>query len=127
MYAHPIRVRYGECDPRGYAHHGAYLAYVDDAAEQWFKARLGADYLARFDFMVKRAELRIDTPARHDDTFEIVPVVSRWGTTSFDVTCRAEDGPRLVYEVRIVYVSVTPGSGTPCPVPDHVRAALSST
>lgn len=124
MFSHPIRVRYGECDSRGFLQSSAYLAYVDDAVDQWFKARLGPEYLALFDFMVKRTELNVSSTPRHNDTFEIVPVVSRWGRTSFDVSCRATAAGAHIYSMVTVYVSVVPGSGTPHPVPQEVRDVL---
>ena len=56
---------------------------------------------------------------------DLTPVVTRWGTTSFDVTVTGSVTGRPVFEACLVYVNVMPGTSTPCPVEDAVRAALS--
>lgn len=123
---HAIRVRYGECDQQGVVFNAHYLAYVDDCIEQWMRTVLGGVYLNGFDVMLKRAAVEWSSPARHLDDLVLVPAVSRWGTTSFDVTVEGTVGDRHVFTATILYVSVRPGSHEPVPVPDDVRAALTS-
>lgn len=55
---------------------------------------------------------------------ELTPEVTRWGTTSFDLTVTGSVGDRPVFVATLVYVHVVPGTKTPAPVPDEVRAAL---
>lgn len=132
-YRHSIAVRYGECDMQGVVFNAHYLAYADDAIARWLEAVMppGVMYSAGndsalFDFMVKKAEVVWTTGTTYPDVVDLDCSVSRWGNTSFDVTiagsCRGE--PRFV--VTLVYVSVTPGTHTPAPVPDVVKAALSA-
>lgn len=132
-FRHSIAVRYGECDMQGVVFNAHYLAYADDAIARWFAAALpaGAMYAAgndaaSFDFMVKKAEVTWTAGTTYPDVVDLDCSVSRWGTTSFDVaiagSCRGEHR----FDITLVYVSVTPGTHTPAPVPDAVRAALSA-
>jgi len=49
--------------------------------------------------------------------------VSRWGSTSFDVTIDGAVEDRPVFEAVITYVSIDPESQRPAPIPDMVRSA----
>jgi acyl-CoA thioester hydrolase len=120
-----LRVRYGECDMQGVVFNAHYLAYVDDAIDRWFVDRIGRFDEVGFDCMVKRAAVEWSSPARWGETLSLVPSVSRWGTSSFDVTVTGAVGHRPVFSATVVYISVQPGSHTPCPVPGDVREALS--
>jgi acyl-CoA thioester hydrolase len=119
-----IRVRYGECDQQGIVFNANYLVYVDDVMDRWLTAALGGDY-GRFDYMVKRACVEWDGPARHRDVLQLSPEISRWGNSSFDITVAGRVGERPVFTATLLCVSVEPGTATPCRVPDRVRDALS--
>jgi acyl-CoA thioester hydrolase len=123
-YRHEIRIRYGEVDMQGHVFNAHYLAFVDDALEQWLLARLGEGYTDAFDMVVKRAEMTWSSGARHSELLAIDVTPTRWGRTSFDVRYAASVGERPVFEATLTYISVAPGALTPAPVPDHVRAAL---
>jgi acyl-CoA thioester hydrolase len=119
-----VRVRYGECDMQGVVFNANYLAYVDDVIDRWFEARIGRFDVVGFDCMVKRATVEWETPARWGEVLEMRPMVSRWGTTSFDLTVEGHVGDRAVFTATLVYISVAPGTHTPCAVPEPVRSAL---
>lgn len=125
-FTHAIRIRYGECDQQGVVFNAHYLAYVDDCIEQWMRTVLGGAYLNGFDVMLKRASVEWSSPARHLEDLVLVPSVSRWGTTSFDVTVVGTVGDRDVFTATILYVSVKPGTHEPVAVPDDIKARLSS-
>ena len=130
-YRHSITVRYGECDMQGVVFNAHYLAYADDAIAQWFKAALPADAMyvagngdATFDFMVKKATVTWTGGSTFGDVLDLDCSVERWGNSSFDVVVRGSvDGDERV-EIVLVYVSVTPGTHTPCRVPEPLRAVL---
>ena len=124
-YRHEIRVRYGEVDVQGHVFNAHYLAYADDALDQWMRARLGGDYTDQLDMVVKKAELTWAGGAGFGDTLVVDVAVRRWGRTSFDIGFAGSVGERPVFEAVLTYVSVAPGTLEPTPVPDHVRAALS--
>lgn len=118
----PIRVRYNECDMQGIVFNGNYLVYVDETVDRWITDLLGQDAI---DMVVKRATIEWHSPARRGEVLELTPAVTRWGTTSFDVTVTGAVGARPVFVATVLYVHVTPGTTTPTPVPAEVRAALS--
>ena len=118
-----IRVRYGECDMQGVVFNAHYLAYVDDVVEQWLATTLTPDDL---DYMVRKAEIEWESPARRGDTLDLAARVSRWGRTSFDLTVSGAVAGRPVFTATLTCVNVTPGTHTPVPVSEKVRAALSA-
>jgi acyl-CoA thioester hydrolase len=120
-----IRVRYGECDMQHVVFNANYFAYVDDAVDQWVRSSLGDYHEHGFDFMVKKLTMDWASPARYADELVLDVVVSRWGRTSFDVTVTGAVGERPVFTCVVLYVSTTPGSAAPHPIPEPVRAALS--
>ena len=120
-YRQQIRVRYGECDIQGIVFNANYLVYVDDVIEQWLESTLPADSL---DYMVKKVQVEWDAPARRSDLIDLTAAVSRWGRTSFDITVRGQVTGRSIFTAVLTAISVTPGTHTPTPVPDDVRARL---
>jgi acyl-CoA thioesterase FadM len=99
-----------------------YLVYMDEAVDRWITDTLGQDAI---DMVVKKATLDWQSPAHRGELLELVPCVSRWGNTSFDVTVTGSVEGRPVFTGTLVYVHVVPGTRTPTPVPEDVRAALS--
>lgn len=121
-YTAQIRVRYNECDVQGIAFNANYLVYVDEAVDRWITDTLVEDAI---DMAVKKATLEWQSPARRGEVLDLVPTVTRWGTTSFDITVTGSVGDRPVFTATLVYVHLVPGTRTPTPIPEHVRAALS--
>jgi acyl-CoA thioester hydrolase len=120
-YSVRIRVRYNECDVQGVAFNANYLVYVDEAVDRWITDVLGEDAV---DMMVKKATVEWQSAARRGEVLELEPAVTRWGTTSFDVTVTGSVADRPVFTATLVYVNVVPGTKTPAATPEHVRAAL---
>jgi acyl-CoA thioester hydrolase len=124
-YRHELRVRYGEVDMQGHVFNAHYLAFVDDALDGWLRSALG-DYLADgFDMVLKKAELTWHNGATFGDVLAVDVAARRWGTTSFDIGFEGSVGERPVFSAVVTYISVSPGTTTPAPVPDAVRLALS--
>jgi acyl-CoA thioester hydrolase len=121
-FRHSITVRYGECDMQGVVFNAHYLAYADEAVAQWFRSR-GISF-DTFDFMVKKAVVTWSGGSTFGDVIDFDCSVTRWGRSSFDVTVSGavRGGQRV--EIVLVYVSVTPGTHSPCAVPDVVRSVL---
>ena len=122
-FSNQIRVRYNECDVQGIVFNANYLVYVDETLERWLEDRVGPGTL---DMMVKRATVEWHSSARHGDLVDVVPEVTRWGTTSYDVTYTGSVGDRPVFTATLVYVNVVPGTTTPAPFPAEARASLSA-
>ena len=127
-YVHQVRVRYGECDMQKVVFNAHYMAYCDDAVDNWFRAVLAPDgsgfEALGFDFMLKKCAITWDAPLVFGETGDLACSVSRWGQASFDVliTGTAHGEPRFTAD--ITYVSVTPGQNRPARIPDFVRERL---
>lgn len=71
---HRIRVRYGESDQMGVAHHGAFIAWLEEARIEWLRQR-GLSYReleAQGTLMpVVELHLRYRRPLRFDDEVEL--------------------------------------------------------
>jgi acyl-CoA thioesterase FadM len=72
--------------------------------------------------VVKKATVEWQSPARRGEVLDLVPAVTRWGTTSFDVTVAGSVDGRPVFTATLVYIHVVSGTRTPAPVPAEVRA-----
>jgi acyl-CoA thioester hydrolase len=98
---HKLRVRYCETDSMGVAHHGSYVAWLEEARTEWMRAR-GMSYReveeAGYFLQVVKMDLRYKSPARYDE--ELVVVVSEGERKRASITHRyevrrAEDGTLL--------------------------------
>lgn len=124
-YVHRIRIRYGEVDMQRVVFNAHYLAYCDDALETWWQVR-GVDVEeAGWDAMLKKATIEWQGSATVHDTLAITVEVSRWGTTSFDVTYTGTVDDRPVFSAVVTYVGVRLGTTETIPPPDEVRTRLS--
>ena len=120
-YSVRIRVRYNECDMQGVVFNANYLMYVDETLDRWITDTLGEDAI---DMVVKKATVDWHSPAHRGEVLELVPRIVRWGNTSYDMVVEGSVGDRPVFTATMVYINVVPGTKTPTPVPEHVRAAL---
>lgn len=123
-YTHRIRVRYGEVDMQQVVFNANYLAYVDDAVENWlFDLGLNV-YDYGFDFMLKKAVIEWQGAAGVHDWLDIAVAMRRWGNTSFDVGFTGSVEGRPVFDCTITYVGVKAGTRETMPPPPEVRAKL---
>ncbi len=125
-YRHDFEIRYGEVDMQGVVFNAHYLAYIDHCIDSWVRSIDVHFESLGWDLMVKKATIEWLGSAGIGDVLTLVPHVSRWGRTSFDVTVEGSVGERPVFEATVVYVGVRTGTTSTAPVPDEVRAALSS-
>ena len=118
-------VRYAECDMQGIVFNAHYLAYADEAMNDWCVAK-GHPYptlIARgLDTRVVASSLEWSSPATWGDVVEADVVTERIGSSSFTLAFTLRVGERRCCVVRTTYVMVT-AEGTPTPVPDDLRAA----
>ena len=118
------RVRYGEVDFQGVVYNAHYLAWCDDAVEEWFASLPFALADHGWDFMLKRATIEWSGSAGLRDEATIDVGVARWGNTSFELGFAGRVGERPVFTAAITYVGVVKGTTTTMPPPPEVRAAL---
>jgi acyl-CoA thioester hydrolase len=130
-FRHRIRVRWSECDLQGVVFYAHYLAYFDIAmTELWREAVQPYTEMqdGGADMMVGEATIRYFDSARFDDEIDLVATVTRLGTTSMTTTLqieRAEDG-KLLVEGDLRHVFIDPRDGAKRPIPERIRAALTS-
>ena len=125
-FVHHIRVRYGECDMQRVVFNANYLAYCDDAVEQWFADRNVRVDDVGWDCMLKKATIEWQGTATVHETIDIAVEATRWGNTSFDVTFTGTVDSRPVFVCVITYVGVKLGTLETTPPPEDVKAALSA-
>ena len=126
-FRHRIRVRYSDCDPQGVLFNANYLTYFDIAITELWREALGAYeemHELGVDLVVAEATVRYLAPIPFDAEVDLLPVVSRLGTTSIAtaITITSEAGIHAEGEMRHVVVGF--GGTEKRPIPDPVRAAL---
>ena len=130
-----IRVRYNECDMQNVVFNANYFMYADDAVAQWMRHAVaslnGASNAALvswsdlgFDFMLKTTTATWHKGATYGDVIDAKCEAVRWGNTSFDVSVSMTVNDEPIFDCIITYVSVTPGTHTPTPVPERIKAAF---
>jgi len=126
-FTHHRRPAYAEVDQQGVVFHGHWLAYFDDAMTRfvdWLGFPPKETFAGKFDVVVVRAAIEWQGPAGFDDDISIAVVPTRLGKSSFDLTYTATVAERPVCKGAVTYVSVVPGTATPCPIPAMVRLKL---
>lgn len=136
-YTEMIRVRYNECDMQNVVFNANYWMYADDAVAQFVRHAIASETNSEpdkvnfadvgFDFMLKTAQGTWHRGASYGDVIAAFCNVSRWGTTSFDVTVEMSVNQLPVFDCVITYVSTTPGAPTPVAIPQMIRRALERT
>jgi acyl-CoA thioester hydrolase len=127
MFVHRVRPRYAEVDLQGVVFNAHWLTYFDEACTRFFEHMgfdAAKDFFETFDVMLVKAVLEWQGPAGFDELVDIGVAVSRIGAKSFDVRYVAGVGERPACTGVITYVSVTPGTHDPTPIPDGLRACL---
>ena len=116
-------VRYGECDQQGVVFNAHYLLWCDEALNAFCAARGLTEFGERV--RLKASTLVWSAPARWGQTVAVAvhcAAVGRTSTTlAFDIS--ADGAPSC--HVETVYV-VTDAGGTPQPIDDATRAALTA-
>jgi acyl-CoA thioester hydrolase len=118
-----VRVRYAEVDRMGYAWHGHYLAYFEQARTDWLRVR-GASYRALEDsgtlLVVVETGVRFHRPAGYDDEIVVTARLAevRGPRTRFEYDVR-RDGQLLVTGFTVL--ASTDKRGRPCRPPEILR------
>lgn len=108
---HRLRVRYGETDQMGVAHHGSYVLWIEEARTEWMRVR-GMSYkemeAGDVRLPVVAMDIRYKSPVGYDDLVEIETLVKRRSRASVSFAYRithAADG-RLVAEAETTLACV---------------------
>lgn len=127
---HRMRVRWAEVDAQRVVFNAHYLAYVDTAVTEYWRA-LGLPFeqiLPRFgaDFYVRRATQDFLASARYDDWIEVGVRCVRIGRSSLTVGCGVFAGASRLMDVELVYVFADPAAGRSVELPATLRDWLTA-
>jgi len=117
-----LRVRYAESDQMGYAHHGAYVIWLEAARIELMRAQ-GESYRALEAsgvlMPVVECHVRYRRPLRFDDEVVLDTSVAKSGPSSLTFTTRILLGETLCAEGRVTVATVDAG-GKPMRLPERV-------
>jgi acyl-CoA thioester hydrolase len=126
-FTHTLRVRYAECDVQGVVFNSHYLAYVDVAITELWRAAFGGygEMLDRgLDVVVAEAQLRFRAAAHFDDELTLEVTVTHMGKTSIVTRHRILRGQELLVECTIRHVMVARTALTKKEIPGWARQRL---
>jgi acyl-CoA thioester hydrolase len=126
-FAHPLRVRYGECDPQGIVFNANYLLYFDVAFTELWRAAIGpwqemVD--SGIDAVVADAAISFRAPARFDDELQLRAQPTRLGTTSITTQIDVLREQSLLVTGTLRHVCVDADSWQKTELPDWIRDGL---
>jgi acyl-CoA thioester hydrolase len=126
-FVHPLRVRYGECDPQGIVFNANYLLYFDVAFTELWRTAVGPwqEMVERgIDAVVAEANLKFRAPARFDDELQLCARVTRLGTTSITTEIHVAREDELLVQGVLRHVCVATDTWLKTDVPQWVRSGL---
>jgi acyl-CoA thioester hydrolase len=130
-WVHRVRVRYGETDQMGVAHHGSYIAYLEEARTEWMRA-LGTAYAdlerAGVGLPVRSMSLRYRAAAHYEEELEVEIRVARLRPVAVTFgyrILRGGTGEVLVEaEVELACVDLSVRPLRPRPLPEGLYEAF---
>ncbi|HTZ86756.1 MAG TPA: thioesterase family protein [Solirubrobacteraceae bacterium] len=126
-FIHPLRVRYGECDPQGIVFNANYLLYFDVAFTELWRAAVGPwqEMVERgVDAVVADARLHFRAPARYDEELNLRAQVRRLGKTSITTEIDVLRGEELLVAGTLRHVCVSAETWRKTALPEWVRQGL---
>jgi acyl-CoA thioester hydrolase len=126
-FIHPLRVRYGECDPQGIVFNPNYLLYCDVAFTELWRAAVGpwGEMVERgVDAVVAEASLRFRAPARFDDELQLRAQVAKLGDTAITTEIDVMRDEELLVQCVLRHVCVATDTWRKASLPDWVRDGL---
>lgn len=125
---HALRVRWAEVDLQKIVFNPHYLAYVDTAIADYWRAlalpyedtlhRLGGD------LFVKKSTLEFKASAHYDDRLTVALRCARIGNSSLQFLSSIFRGPDVLVTAELIYVFADPIAKTPQAVPQILRATM---
>ena len=126
-FQHPLRVRYGECDPQGIVFNANYLLYVDVAFTELWREAIGPwqDMTAGgYDAVVAESRLRFASPARFDDEIAVGLSVARLGRSSIQTAVAICRGGELLVEGELRHAVLSTETWRSVEMPAFIRDGL---
>lgn len=123
-YRHTIRVRYGEVDKQGVVFNAHYMAYMDDALENWLLGIREVRQKLGWEMMLRRCTIDFLGSVTDGDLLAIDLAIRHWGRTSWTLGYRGTHEGRLVFTAEVLYVSVHDPEYTKMETPAEIRAYM---
>jgi acyl-CoA thioester hydrolase len=126
-FVHPLRVRYGECDPQGIVFNANYLLYFDVVFTELWRAAVGPwqEMVERgFDAVVADAKISFRAPARFDDELELQARIAKLGTTSLTTEIDVVREGEVLVSGSLRHVCVSAETWKKTELPAWVREGL---
>jgi 4-hydroxybenzoyl-CoA thioesterase len=131
-YRKQILVRFGDCDAAGIVFYPRYLEMFNSLVEDWFREKLDFSFgeiVTHRGWGLPTVHLEVDflTPSVFGDVLSAVLRVTAIGTTSMnlDIVLQGPDGADRV-RGKVVLVLIDRGQLRAIPIPNEVRAKVSS-
>ncbi|MEU5692298.1 thioesterase family protein [Actinosynnema sp. NPDC020468] len=127
------RISFSDVDMHGNVHNGRYVAYVEDAINEFLRDNGLAE---KFDprssdlaYHVRKVEVLYHSPIGFEDVVDVTARVGRIGRASltFEAEVRTVGAIEPAVQATVVWVCVDPATRRSTPVPEHVHAALGAT
>lgn len=126
-----MRVRFQECDAQHVVFNARYGDYADLACFEFLRQALPGPrdaFDGSFEMQTVKQVTEWKGPARFDDVIEIAVEATRFGNTSFDLSCtlrRASAGEsEPIVSITTTYVHVDPRTWTKKSIAPNMRAAI---
>ena len=124
-FVHRLRVRYGETDRMGVAHHSSFVAWFEETRTEWMRS-LGMSYRAMEDgglrLPVVRMDIEYHRPVTYEDEVQIDTAVVARRRVAFTLRhriTRTDDGsPVATGQITLACVDA---GGRPRPLPEGLQ------
>ena len=130
-YVHRLEVRFRDCDPFGHVNNAVFLTYLEQARFSHWRALwgFGTPQVAAGmpGVILARVECDYKRQATYGETLDVRLSVAELGRTSFKYDYEIMDAHgRTVLTAKTVQVMFDYASQKPVPIPDDIRALLTS-
>jgi len=124
-----IRIYYEDTDAGGIVYHANYLKFAERGRTEYLRS-LGYDHqqvMAEYKLILVVRHIEIDyrAPARLDDLLEVRTETIACGNTSIGMKQQVYKGEKLLAELKVTVVAVTP-EGKAVRLPPHLRQIFGS-
>ena len=120
---HRIRVRYGETDQMSVAHHGSYVAWLEEARIAWMRSH-GLSYrdieASGTGMPVIEVQITYRRPARFDDVLELTTTAKAAGPSRVVFSTAISRGDEHLATGNVTVAAVGK-DGKPVRIPDEVK------
>lgn len=125
IFTHRLRVRWAEVDMQRIVFNAHYLAYLDVAITEYWRA-LALPYDEAMqqlggEFYLRKATLEYHASAHADDLLEVTLQHVRTGSSSMVMAGAVKRGDSVLVSGELVYVFANPATQRPTPVPEALR------